>query len=111
MVDNKTIVSTRIVKNVILKIGKLQFHVNLVVMTMQQAYSRGYHILLGRLELRDVKVKRDWNRDKISVKKAKKNIEFGEHKDLREKVMTPIYIENCNMTEELEDDEEKSFLK
>ena len=50
----------------------MEFLINLVVMAMQDSTLDAYQVLLGRPWLRDAKVKHDWNRDIISLKKGKK---------------------------------------
>ena len=70
-------------------------------------------MLLGRPWLKDAKVKHDWNRDRISLKKRKKKIymEFGQNKTIRIDRLMPLHVETCNMAEGLEEDEEEYLLR
>ena len=70
-------------------------------------------MLLGRPWLRDAKVKHDWNRDRISLKKGKKKVylEFGQNKTTKIDRLTPLHAETYNMAEGLEEDEEEYLLQ
>ena len=74
MADNRTMVPRGLVKHAKIRIGGMEFLVNLVVLAMQTPTPEAYQILLGRPWLRDAKVKHDWNRDRISIKKGKKKV-------------------------------------
>ena len=113
MADNRTVVPKGLIKHAKVKVGGMDYLVNLVVITMQTPTQDSYQVLLGRPWLRDAKVKHDWNRDKISLKKGKKKvyIEFGQNKTTRIAHFTPLHAETYNMAEGLEDDEEEYLLQ
>ena len=113
MADNRTVVPKGLIKHAKVKVGGMDYLVNLVVITMQTLTPDSYQVLLGRPWLRDAKVKHDWNRDRISLKKGKKKvyIGFGQNKTTRIAHCTPLHAETYNMAEGLEDDEEEYLLQ
>ena len=113
MADNRTVVPKGLIKHAKVKVGGMDYLVNLVVITMQTPTPDSYQVLLGRPWLRDAKVKHDSNRGRISLKKEKKKvyIGFGQSKTTRITHFTPLHAETYNMTEGLEDDEEEYLLQ
>lgn len=107
------VVPRGLIQNAKIKIGSMEFLVNLVVLTMQTPTPDSYQVLIGRPWLKDAKVKHDWNRDRISIRKGKKKayIEFGQSKTTRIEKLTPLHAETCNMPEGLEEDAEAYFLQ
>ena len=61
-----------LIKHAKVKVGGMDYLVNLVVIKMQTLTPDSYQVLLGRPWLRDAKVKHDWNRDIISLKKGRR---------------------------------------
>lgn len=113
MVDNHKVMPKGIVRNVRMVIKNMEFFINVVVIAMQPLSQESYQVLLGRPWLRDAKVKHDWKRDRILVRKGKKKtyIHFGTSKTCRVAQLTPLHAETFNMSEGLEDDEEEYLLK
>ena len=113
MADNRTVVPKGLIKHAKVRVGGMDYLVNLVVITMQTPTPESYQVLLGRPWLKDAKVKHDWNRDRISLKKGKKKvyIEFGQNKTTRIDRLTPLHAETYNMAEGLEEDEEEYLLR
>ena len=113
MVDNRTVVPKGLIRHAKVKVGGMDYLVNLVVITMQTPTQDSYQVLLGRPWLRDAKVKHDWNRDIISLKKGKKKvyIEFGQNKTTKIARLTPLHAETYNMAKGLEEDEEEYLLQ
>ena len=70
-------------------------------------------MLLGRPWLREAKVKHDWYKDRISLKKGKKKnyIKFRRNQGTIKPRHSLIYVETFNMVEGLEDEEEEQLLK
>ena len=113
MADNRTVVPKDLIRHAKVKVGGMDYLVNLVVITMQTPTQDSYQVLLGRPWLRDAKVKHDWNRNRISLKKGKKKvyIEFGQNKTTRIARLTPLHAETYNMAQGLEDDAEEYLLQ
>lgn len=113
MADNRTVLPRGLVKHAKIKVGSMEYLVNLVVIAMQTPTPDSYQVLLGRPWLRDAKVKHDWNRDRISLRKGNKKtyIEFGQNKTTRLPQCTPLHAETYNMAEGLEEDEEEYLLQ
>lgn len=101
-----------IVKTIRMKVAKIFFDVNMMLITMKNNCNT-YNMLLGRSWLRVDKVKHNWHKDGISVRKAKKNvyIEFVANKATREEKVVPLCAKTCNMIEGLDEDEEENLLK
>ena len=58
-----------------IQIVGIEYVVNLVVLAMTAVADR-YQMLLGQPWLRDTKVKHDWKRDRITLKKGKRKVKL-----------------------------------
>ena len=72
MADNHTVVLKGVVKSEKMQITGIEYRVNPIVLAMKNLTADAYQMLLGWPWMRDEKVKHDWKRDQIILKKKEK---------------------------------------
>ena len=71
-----------------------------------------FTILLGRPWFRVAKLKQDWDKDEIIIKKGSKTVKvIMSEKAVLAKEIKPMYAQAINLASEVSDDEEEDFLK
>lgn len=111
MVDQRRVQLIGMLRGQLLKVHGLQFQANFVVLKMQDA-GKAYAMLLGRPWFKTAKLKQDWEKNEVILKKGKKSIRFmmGSKKNLSLSDK-PMMSQSFNLAEEIADDEEECFLE
>lgn len=111
MADQSRVQPMGMLRQQVVTVHGLQFQVNFVVLRMKDAGS-AYKMLLGRPWFKTAKLKQDWEKNEVILKKGKKTIRLpmGSKKELT-KEHKPMMAQTINLAEEIEDDEEDSYLQ
>ena len=92
------------------KVYGIYFLVHFVVLRMN-AEAKSYSMLLGRPWFRTAKLKEDWEKQEVIMKKVKKIvISLMVSKETLPTSIKPMMAQTINLAEDVEDDEEDLFL-
>ena len=69
-------------------------------------------MLLGRPWFRKAKLKQDWDKDEMTLKKGSKTVKVNmTEKVVLAELIKPMNVQAINLASEVTDDEEEDFLK
>ena len=110
MADHSRVQPIGMLRKQIITIQGLQFSVNFVVLRMKENAS-AYSMLLGRPWFRTAKLKQDWEKNVVTLKKGKKVVStsMGVKQELS-RAVKPMMAQPISFADKVEDDEEDSFL-
>lgn len=93
-----------------IKVQGLHFQVNFVVLKMEEEGS-SYAMLLGRPWFKTTKLKQDWDKNEVVLKKGRKVVSVPMvSKEKLPTSMKPMLAQTINLAEEVEGEEEDKFF-